>query len=51
MEAKKLGGQPDLPFLSDWEQVKDDVMRKAVLQKFRTHADIRAIPLSTLREE
>jgi N-glycosidase YbiA len=39
-----------LPLRSDWEQVKDDVMRKAVLQKFKTHADIREILLATESE-
>ncbi|WP_432811002.1 NADAR family protein [Pantanalinema sp. GBBB05] len=32
---------------SDWQQIKDDGMRKAVLQKFRTHADIRKILLAS----
>lgn len=39
-----------MPLRSDWEQVKDDVMRKAVLQKFKTHADIREILLATESE-
>lgn len=34
----------------DWEQVKDDVMRLAVLKKFQTHADIQEILLSTSDE-
>ena len=45
--AANMGRNRALPLRSDWEQVKDDVMRKAVLQKFRTHADIREILLST----
>jgi hypothetical protein len=32
---------------SDWEEVKDEVMRRAVLRKFETHIDIRAILLAT----
>lgn len=35
------------PLRSDWEQVKDDIMRKAVLTKFQTHADIRELLLGT----
>jgi ribA/ribD-fused uncharacterized protein len=31
--------------------VKDEVMRRAVLQKFETHADIRALLLSTGDEQ
>lgn len=31
----------------DWRQVKDDVMRKAVLRKFEFNLDIRAVLLAT----
>jgi ribA/ribD-fused uncharacterized protein len=46
-DAANMGRDRSLPLRSDWQQVKDDVMRKAVLQKFRTHADIREILLGT----
>ncbi len=46
-DAARLGRQRTRPLRSDWEQAKDDVMRKAVLCKFETHADIREILLST----
>ncbi|HEY9693074.1 MAG TPA: NADAR family protein [Oculatellaceae cyanobacterium] len=46
-DAAKMGRERDRPLRSDWEQVKDDVMLKAVLCKFQTHADIREILLST----
>jgi N-glycosidase YbiA len=46
-DAANMGRDRKLPLRSDWEQVKDDVMRKAVLQKFQTHADIREILLGT----
>jgi hypothetical protein len=42
-----MGRNRSLPLRCDWEQVKDDVMRKVVLQKFTIHADIREILLST----
>lgn len=42
-----MGRNRSLPLRSDWEQVKDNVMRKTVLQKFKTHADIREILLTT----
>ena len=46
-DAANMGRDRTLPLRPDWEQAKDDVMRKAVLQKFRTHADIRDILLAT----
>ncbi len=46
-DAAKMGRERDRPLRSDWEQVKNDVMLKAVLCKFQTHADIREILLST----
>lgn len=47
MEAAVMGRDRNFPLRKDWELVKDDVMRKAVLQKFKSHEDIRAILLST----
>jgi ribA/ribD-fused uncharacterized protein len=46
-DAAKIGRERKRPLRPDWEQVKDDIMRKAVLRKFETHADIRKILLST----
>jgi N-glycosidase YbiA len=45
-----VGKWQQLPLRPDWEQVKDDVMYRAVLCKFETHADIRQILLSTGNE-
>lgn len=50
-EAANLGRQRTFPVRADWEQVKDETMRRAVLRKFETHADIRAILLATEDEE
>ena len=50
-DAANMGRERNRPLRTDWEQVKDDVMRRAVLCKFQTHADIRAILLSTGDEE
>jgi ribA/ribD-fused uncharacterized protein len=47
MAAANAGRDRNLPLRADWEQVKDDVMRRAVLQKFTTYSDIRAILLGT----
>ena len=50
-EAANMGRDRQRPLRKDWEQVKDDIMRKAVLQKFKTHADICEILLATADEE
>jgi ribA/ribD-fused uncharacterized protein len=46
-KAKGLGRSRKFKLRSDWEQVKDALMRKAVFAKFSSHADIRAILLGT----
>ncbi|NEQ95954.1 MAG: NADAR family protein [Cyanothece sp. SIO2G6] len=45
--AATMGRDRRYPLRSDWEAVKDEIMYRAVLQKFTIHADIRAILLST----
>lgn len=49
--AAEVGRDRRRPLRPDWESVKDDVMRTAVLQKFRTHAGIRLILLGTGDED
>jgi len=51
MHAKKLGQTRERPLRADWEDVKDDIMREAVLLKFQTHKKIRKILLDTETEE
>ncbi|MEU2394469.1 NADAR family protein [Streptomyces sp. NPDC007369] len=51
LQAAKRGRDRSKPLRRDWERVKDDVMRRAVDAKFRTHADIREILLATGDEE
>ncbi len=51
MVAARMGRSRQRPLRADWERVKDDIMRRAVLRKFETHADIRAILLDTGSEE
>jgi ribA/ribD-fused uncharacterized protein len=46
-DAAKMGRDRKRPLRPDWETVKDNIMRKAVLCKFTTHLDIREILLST----
>ena len=50
-QAAEIGRDRTRPLRTDWEQVKDDIMREAVRQKFRTHKDIRQQLLDTGDEE
>lgn len=50
-EAKSLGQTRQLPLRSDWEDVKVDVMRAALMAKFTTHAELRHALLETGDEE
>lgn len=50
-EAANMGRERHRPLRADWDAVKNDVMRRAVLRKFETHSDIRAILLSTADEQ
>jgi N-glycosidase YbiA len=45
--AAELGRERSRPLRSDWESVKDDVMRAALLAKFTTHAELSALLLAT----
>ena len=46
-DAAEMGRDRNHKLRSDWEQVKDDVMRKAVRAKFTQHADLKALLLNT----
>jgi N-glycosidase YbiA len=50
-QAAELGRRRDFPLRKDWESAKDNIMQQAVLKKFETHADIRAILLETGERE
>jgi N-glycosidase YbiA len=47
MVAARLGRSRAQPLRADWAQVKDDLMKTALLAKFRQNEDIREILLST----
>jgi ribA/ribD-fused uncharacterized protein len=47
MAAAKMGRERSRPLRADWEAVKDDIMREAVLAKFRQHPSLLALLLST----
>jgi ribA/ribD-fused uncharacterized protein len=51
MQAARIGRSRSRPMGPDWEQVKDDLMRRAVLAKFRSHPDIAEILLGTGGED
>ena len=50
-DAANLGRKRTLPLRSDWEQVKDEIMLRAVLCKFQIHLDLREILLGTGYEQ
>jgi ribA/ribD-fused uncharacterized protein len=45
--AAKMGRDRRKSLRSDWEVVKDDIMREAVFAKFTQHAELREVLLST----
>jgi len=47
MIASAMGRDRSRPLRKDWEQVKDEVMLKAVREKFRQHTNLAAILLAT----
>lgn len=51
MEAANMGRDRSKPLREDWEEVKDDLMRRAVLERFKTNSDAKKILLSTGDEE
>ncbi|MBD2449202.1 NADAR family protein [Nostoc sp. FACHB-152] len=46
-DAANMGRERSRPLRPDWEQVKDNIMKQAVLRKFETHTDIKEILLYT----
>ena len=46
-EAANLGRRRDFPLRKDWEAVKDDFMREAVLTKFQTHQELKNLLRAT----
>ena len=47
MVAARMGRSRERPLRSDWETVKDDVMREALRAKFAQHGALRSMLLST----
>ena len=47
MVAAKMGRDRARPLRKDWESVKDDIMREALIAKFSQHRSLRKLLLST----
>lgn len=47
MQAAKMGRDRKQVLRADWESVKVDIMRQAVLAKFTQHEDLRTLLLAT----
>lgn len=50
MDAAKMGRDKKNPLREDWEDVKDDIMRKAVWSKFSQNREIARILIGTGEE-
>lgn len=50
-KAAQIGRDRSLPLRSDWEEVKEDVMMKALEAKFRTHQDLYNVLVETGQSE
>jgi N-glycosidase YbiA len=50
-QAAEMGRSRALPLRPDWEDIKDDVMFRAVFQKFKTHQELQTLLLNTGEEE
>jgi ribA/ribD-fused uncharacterized protein len=46
-DAKALGRSRKVPLRPDWEEVKDEVMRRALRAKFLAHPELTALLLET----
>ena len=51
MLARRMGRSNEHPIRPDWDEVKEEVMFRATLAKFESHADARASLLATGDEE
>lgn len=50
MKAAEMGRNRNLPLRKDWEEVKDGIMKKAVLEKFKQNKEICKVLFSTGEE-
>lgn len=50
-EAAELGRSRKQPIRKDWEEVKEEIMYRAILKKFQTHQVLSELLLSTVGQE
>ena len=50
-DAINLGRTRDVPIRTDWEEIKDSIMKTGVLKKFETHPSLTKLLLSTKNQE
>jgi ribA/ribD-fused uncharacterized protein len=50
-EAAKMGRDRSRPLRKDWEQVKDSIMEKVLIEKINQHPEVKKILLKTGSEE
>lgn len=51
MDAATLGRSRKIPIRPDWEEIKDDIMRKAVFEKFSQNTELKDILINTGEQE
>jgi N-glycosidase YbiA len=51
MIAARLGRSRKVPIRTDWEEIKAEIMHKAVSAKFNAHPELQQLLLSTGQEE
>ena len=51
LKAKKMGKTRKVPIKANWDDIREDVMRKALYHKFSAHKDIRLKLIATGNEE
>lgn len=51
MKAAKMGRDKSKPLRSDWDKVRNIIMKRAVLQKFVSHKELKDLLISTGEEE
>ena len=51
MIAARLGRSRKIPIKNNWEEIKDDVMRRAIVEKIRQHTAVKDLLLSTGNSE
>lgn len=51
LQAKKLGSVERDDIVENWDEIKDDIMRRGVAAKFHQHQDLQAVLMATKQAE